>query len=135
VVKPKHDPRESKERSGAILVVDDEPVVRSLVKKLLEVEGYRVLDAAHSNAAKIVWEKSRDEIELLLVDCVMPEGMSGQELAEVFQTEKPELKVIFLSGYGLDVLSDTEGKGRLFLQKPFDADDLLNVVKSSLERE
>jgi two-component system cell cycle sensor histidine kinase/response regulator CckA len=135
-VNAKHGPRDNTQKGKVILVVDDEPIVRSLVRKLLEVEGYTVLDAANSEAAKMIWDKNKTAVDLLLVDCVMPD-VSGQQLAEFFQRQKPGLKIIFFSGYGLDVLTGIENKvgGRRFIQKPFDADDLLNVVKSSLERE
>ena len=75
-----------------ILVVEDEEAVRELVCHVLKGCGYTVLEAASGVEAMKVWQAHKDEIDLLLTDIVMPDGMTGRDLAEKVQTEKPWLK-------------------------------------------
>ena len=80
-----------------ILVVEDEPVLRDMANMILQECGYKVLEAASGHEALSVWERHRDSIQLLLTDMVMPEGMTGKELAEKLTRAKPDLKVVFTS--------------------------------------
>jgi signal transduction histidine kinase len=118
-----------------ILLVEDEPPVRWITKNILERFGYQVLEAGNGVEALAVWHQHKDAIKLLLSDMVMPVGLSGRELAEQFCSQKPELKVIYTSGYsappaGKD-LPMTEGVD--FLPKPFDADQLALAVRQCLD--
>ena len=76
------------------------------------------------------------QIELLLTDMVMPEGMSGRELADTLRAERPELKVIFMSGYSVDILrKDFElSEGWQFIQKPFRQEALARLIRECLDR-
>jgi len=118
-----------------ILVVEDEPPVRWIVKDVLGKYGYNVLEAGNGVEALALWHQHHGEIELLLTDVVMPVGLSGQELAEKFTAQKPGLKVIYISGYSLQVA----GKGFAlldglnFLQKPFDGAKLAQAVRHCLD--
>ena len=118
-----------------ILIVEDEPPVRWIVKDVLTKYGYKVLEAGSGVEALALWHQHHDEIELLLTDMVMPVGLGGQELAEKFTAQKPELKVIFISGYSLPVA----GRGFTvldnlnFLQKPFDGARLALAVRQCIE--
>ncbi len=129
---------EKKIRGGAetILVVEDEEALRELVTEILELYGYRVVSAESGVAALRVWDKHRDEIDLLLTDMVMPEGISGRDLAERLTLMDPELKVIYTSGYSpgmagkdLALLEDCN-----FLPKPYPPTRLAEVVRDSLDR-
>ena len=82
-----------------ILIVEDEPSVRMLTRVVLEPKGYRVLEAADGIEALRVWEQHQGSVHLLLTDIMMPEGLSGLELATRLQTRSPQLRVIFTSGY------------------------------------
>jgi len=75
-----------------------------LAKRILEQLGYRVWEAASGPAALEVWEKSAPQIDLLLTDMVMPEGVSGRELAERLRERKAGLKMVCSSGYSADAL-------------------------------
>ena len=88
-----------------VLLVEDEPPVRMLMRIVLERAGYQVLEATHGHEALKIWEKHPNRIQLLLTDIVMPEGMSGRELASRLQAGNPTLKVMFTSGYSADVAS------------------------------
>ena len=118
-----------------ILVVEDEPPVRWIVKDVLGKYGYHVLEAGNGVEALALWHQHHGEIALLLTDVVMPVGLTGQELAEKFSAHKPGLKVIFISGYSLQVAGKgfSELDGLNFLQKPFDDAKLAWAVRRCLD--
>jgi len=115
----------------SILLVEDEELVRGLARRILEGQGYRVVQAVSAVHALRVWAEKRDSIALVLTDVVMPEGMSGLELAEKLLVDRPELKVIFSSGYS-DKAPGAAGE-RPFLAKPYGAAELLRIVRSTLD--
>ena len=82
-----------------ILLVEDEAPLLKLMHHILESYGYKVLDSSTGKAALEIWAQHKKKIDLLLSDLVLPDGMSGQELAKILQAEKPGLKVIYTSGY------------------------------------
>ncbi len=87
-----------------ILVVEDEPVLRDLAQLILQDCGYRVLQAGSGVEALTVWQKHQGAIDLLLTDMIMPDGLSGNDLAESLLEHKPALKIIFTSGYNVEDL-------------------------------
>jgi PAS domain S-box-containing protein len=118
-----------------ILVVEDEGPVRELVCNLLEGYGYTVVPAESGSKALQVWQQSGGRIDLVLTDLVMPDRMSGRELAERFWAERPGLKVIFTSGYTEDVVGKdlVDRRGLNFLQKPYQPDKLAATVRDCLD--
>jgi two-component system cell cycle sensor histidine kinase/response regulator CckA len=118
-----------------ILLVEDDASVRSLVRNLLERKGYHVIEADNGVSAMKLWRQHHDAIDLLLTDMVMPEGVSGQELAERLLREKPALKVIYSSGYTDDMLGKDSPlrDNPNFLAKPFDFHKLLKQVRDCLD--
>jgi PAS domain S-box-containing protein len=119
-----------------ILVVEDEPPLRALVQSILERNGYRVTDAANGVEALRVWDEHRGDFDLLLTDMVMPEGISGRELAARLREQKPALKVIYSSGYTPELLGPgMEGlcDGVNYLQKPYRPQILAQTVRACLE--
>ena len=84
--------------------MEDEALLRELVCSLLGGHGYKILEAESGVKALNVWEAHRDKIDLVLTDLVMPDRLNGRELAEKLWAERPELKVIFTSGYSADVV-------------------------------
>jgi PAS domain S-box-containing protein len=118
-----------------ILVVEDEDMLREFVSEALSAVGYRVLSAANGRAALQVWAEHRNEIALLLTDVVMPESMSGRELAHTLIADKPDLKVIFTSGYSAELIgTDFEReKQHAFLSKPYLPDRLAQTVAAHLQ--
>ena len=121
--------------SETILVVEDEAPVRELVCNLLERQGYRILQAESGRKALEVWQASKQAIDLLLTDLVMPDRMNGRELAERLWAERPNLKVIFTSGYSADVVGKDYvlGNGLNYLQKPYPPQKLALVVRDCLD--
>jgi PAS domain S-box-containing protein len=118
-----------------VLVVEDEGALRHLVRGVLQRYGYRVLEAANGVAALDVWEKHRDEIQLLLTDMVMPQGISGRDLAAKLLAEKPALKIIYSSGYSLAVVGADMvlQEGLNFLQKPYHPRKLAQTIRDCLD--
>jgi signal transduction histidine kinase/DNA-binding NtrC family response regulator len=118
-----------------ILVVEDEDMLREFVEQALGVLGYRILTARNGRDALDVWSKHRDEIDLLLTDVVMPESISGRQLAHTLIVEKPDLKVIFTSGYSAELLGEDfeSEKQYAFLPKPYMPDRLAATVAEHLQ--
>ena len=121
--------------SITILVVEDEAMLREFVGDALGAIGYRVLTACNGQEALRVWSEHRDEIDLLLTDVVMPESISGRQLAHTLQGEKPDLKVIYTSGYSAELLgADFEQeKNHRFLAKPYPPDRLASTIADFLQ--
>ena len=121
--------------SETILVVEDEPALRSLVRTVLARYGYVTLEAADGIEAMQVWRQNAGQVRLLLTDLVMPGGISGRELAEKLQAEQPSLKVIYTSGYSLDMAGEelVMRPGFSFLAKPYAPPALAMAVRSSLD--
>ena len=114
---------------ATVLVVEDEPAVRNLATRLLELHGYNVLAAASSRDALLLWEQHQDEIDLLLADVTLPDGISGCELAHQCVAQKPLLKVIYTSGF-YEVMSN-EGHSPepgCFIPKPYRPQELLRLI-------
>ena len=117
--------------AARILVVEDEQAVRGLVRQLLELAGYDVIEAVSAEAAL---DLDVAEVDVLLTDVVMP-GISGPEVAARLLERNPHLKILFVSGYTDDlVLRDGISSGTTaFLQKPFTAKELAAKVEAVLE--
>ena len=127
-------PFESSRGSETLLVVEDDLVLRRVLKSALEDAGYRVLVAGNGLQALEVAGMNKGPIHLLATDVVMP-GMSGPSLAEKLAEPRPGLKVLYFSGSSLDTLKN-EGlvdPGATFLPKPFPVPDLLKRVRALLD--
>ena len=111
-----------------VLVVDDEDTIRDIARRILESEGYQVLEAA--NGAEAVKLLANDTaVDLLMADLDMPE-LGGEEMARRFRAAHPDLKVLYVSGV-IDRLLDQRPvlwKSEAFLDKPFTADALREAV-------
>jgi len=127
--------KRSKGSGEKILLVEDEESVRDVTSHLLERLGYRVLEASSGEEALRLAEASREKIELLITDLVMP-GINGRQLADSLRIRDPRLKVLFQSGYTADAvvhhgIVDAE---RTFLQKPFKLEALDKKVREILDQ-
>jgi PAS domain S-box-containing protein len=116
-----------------VLVVEDEPSIRTLSRRVLEARGYRVLEAGNGKDALERVRGEEGPIHLLLTDLVMPD-MPGTELASRLEQLRPGVRVLFMSGYTDDgvVRNGLLGSGRAFLQKPFTPTILANKVREIL---
>ncbi|TKS60630.1 MAG: hypothetical protein EWM72_01180 [Nitrospira sp.] len=117
-----------------ILLVEDDPAVRGLVHEALRMNGYHVLVARHGIEALLSGAKHMGPIHLLLTDVVMPQ-MSGPEVAEKLTVLRPEIKVLYMSGYPDHPVFSQGGvkRGTAFLQKPFTPNVLTQKVREVLD--
>ena len=137
---PSQTPPATPIRTGhheTILLVEDESTVRSLLRTILTRAGYRVLESASGAAALLLWPDYRLEIRLLLTDIVMPGGVSGPDLARTLLAERPDLRVILMSGYhpGANQEIAALGPGVEFIAKPFAPEEILRIVQKQLANE
>jgi len=117
-----------------ILLVEDEPVLREFVREVLGQYEYRVIEAGSGVEALKVWDEHDGQIDLLLTDMVMPEGMTGGEVAAHLRQRKPELKVVFTSGYSAEAVGkDFEQSGMAFVSKPYLPRQLAQTVRECLD--
>jgi len=115
-----------------LLLVEDDPMVRSLAVEALKLKGYRVLDAGDGREALRLAQGAGD-IDLLITDVVMPR-MTGRELADKLRTTAPLLRVLFMSGYP-GSLGDQLGRNVDLLEKPFTSLTLVSRVRQALDRD
>ncbi len=117
-----------------ILLVEDEPVLRELVCKVLRDYDYHVLEAETGVAALKIWDAHNGQVDLLLTDMVMPGGVSGAELAQQLRKRKPDLRVIYSSGYSADIVGKNFSEhDPIFLAKPYRPPQLAQRVRRSLD--
>ncbi|MGA7646095.1 MAG: response regulator, partial [Terriglobales bacterium] len=122
-----------KRQGTTILLVEDDEIMRSLTKKVLEEHGYTVVEADDGKSA-IEWVESHaDPVDLLLTDVVM-RRISGPELVNRLSLLRPNLKVIYMSGYTGELIAEREvlNRGITLLEKPFSRTALLNTIHSTL---
>jgi PAS domain S-box-containing protein len=119
-----------------ILIVEDEEEVRKLAGKILEKQGYSILETYNGDSALLVCEGRNGPIHLMLADVVMP-GMNGSELAKLLKPLYPEMKILYMSGYtdNAIVRHGVLEKGVNYIQKPFTMEGLVRKVREVLDKE
>ncbi|HEY0002876.1 MAG TPA: PAS domain S-box protein [Actinoplanes sp.] len=132
---PAVPPRQAPARGDGrtVLVVEDEPALARVVTRILSNGGYRVVSAA--NGAEALKMYDQYGCDAMLTDVIMPE-MSGRRLADLLHERRPDLPVLFMSGYSNGLLGTTHiiDEGIAFIEKPFTADDLLHELALTFER-
>jgi PAS domain S-box-containing protein len=131
---PEADAEEAVEPgSETILLVEDEDVVRTLARRVLERAGYTVLACADGAEALAVAERHEEPIHLLLTDVVMP-GLRGHEVARRVAASRPEIKVLYMSGYADEaLLAPSAIDHEALIEKPFAVENLTRRVREALE--
>jgi PAS domain S-box-containing protein len=116
-------------RLGSILLVEDEPLVRDVMRRSLEVAGFEVMEADGGEQALEVLSTSGDQLHAVVTDVMMP-GMTGRVLADIIGSRWPNVGVVFVSGYAETILEDDAAlDGRhVFLQKPFTSAELTAAI-------
>ncbi len=118
-----------------LLIVDDQDAVRGLARRILAGRGYHVLEASNGAEAMRISDEYEHAIHLLVTDVIMPE-MSGRQVAESLLPRRPEMKVLFVSGYTADALDECTllNPDADYLQKPYSRDSLACRVRQLLDR-
>jgi len=124
-------PVQAGQRSGRILLVEDEPGLRDIAQRVLARAGFEVTAAAGPDEAILAAESMTEHIDLLLSDVVMP-GMRGPELAIRLSRSRPGLRVLLVSGYAEEIVEGGRDDLVPFLAKPFSAESLLSAVDAAL---
>jgi CheY-like chemotaxis protein len=115
-----------------LLLVEDEAAVRQMVAASLARCGYHVIEAADGEAALLLWNKHAARIDLLLTDMVMPGRLSGHDLALRLRADRPELKVVYISGYGAHDLVNEPWS--ILVEKPFQLSTLAQALRARLDQ-
>lgn len=117
-----------------VLLVDDDPKVRSSIRRLLEKLEYRVIEAADAGSALALIAAASTPTDLVLTDIVL-QGMSGRELAVRLSIEHPGVRLLLMSGYSADTMQLKEGEIAKFLHKPISLEALAARVAGALRGE
>ncbi len=127
-------PKERAKGSETVLVVEDESAVRSFTSMVLKRSGYQVIEASNGEEALSLSRGHDGEIQLLVTDMVMP-GMGGRQVAEALETQRPAMRVLYVSGYTENAIAKRGSLGAdlPFLQKPFTMEALLRKVRQVLD--
>jgi PAS domain S-box-containing protein len=130
-VDPTPAPGDDVSHGKTVLLIEDTPVVRMVVRAFLEAEGYRILEAERAEDGLALARAYAGPIDLVLTDIVLP-GMDGTQAAEELRAERPDVKVLYMSGYANDpeLQSGRRLRGSGFLQKPFSGDELRDALRS-----
>jgi len=123
-----------KAKQATILLVEDDEIMRSLTRQMIEEHGYTVIEASEGNSAMQAVTAHKGKIDLLVTDVVM-RGMNGPELAAKLTQANPALKVVFMSGYTGELIADrgVMEQSVTLLEKPFTRTALLNTIHNALE--
>ena len=118
-----------------ILLVEDDLAVQRVTKITLTRLGYQVLVASNGHQALRIWQERKAEIKLVLTDMIMPEGLSGKDIARRFKNDLPGIRIIFMSGYSADIAGTdfSQAEGDFFIGKPFEMHALATVIRKSLD--
>jgi two-component system cell cycle sensor histidine kinase/response regulator CckA len=124
------------EGTETVLLVDDEEIILKVARDMLEEMGYRVLTASDGKKAIEVYKKNRDEIDIVLLDMIMP-GMGGGEIYDRMKESNPGIKVLLSSGYSIDgqATKILQRGCNGFIQKPFNVSELSGKIRRILDKE
>jgi two-component system cell cycle sensor histidine kinase/response regulator CckA len=123
----------SRPGEGVILLVEDEAPVRAFASRALRLRGYTVLEAENAEEALKTLENSELDVDVFVTDVVMP-GMDGPSWVRQALIDRPNVKVVFVSGYAEECLSENQARipNSVFLPKPFSLNDLANMVQGQI---
>jgi signal transduction histidine kinase/ActR/RegA family two-component response regulator len=118
-----------------ILLVEDESTLRDMAVLILQERGYTVLSAANGKEAIAQWKLNQDHIDVVVTDMVMPEGLTGMELADRLFADRPGLKMLFTSGYSMEDIGAelVRHPHTRFLEKPYTSQSLAQAVREILD--
>jgi CheY-like chemotaxis protein len=118
-----------------ILLIEDDQAVRRSIKALLEEFGYKVIEAADGDQAITLFRKNKDFLQLVISDVIMPR-QSGKEVYDELKKLRPDIKVLFISGYSADILTKKgiAGEGINFISKPINPEVFFRKIREVLDK-
>ena len=122
----------NKAYGATLLLIEDNDRIREVYKDILEMKGYRVIDAVNGEDAVEKFREHKDEIRLLITDVMMP-IKNGRETYEEIRKIKNDIKVIFTSGFDSELTTLLKNEGHYYLQKPFAPHQLLQKIVEVLD--
>ena len=127
------EPRPNAPAGGMILLVEDEAPVRAFASRALKLRGFQVLEAENAEEALSILEDGELTIDVIVTDVVMP-GLDGPSWVKIAQESRPDIRVVFVSGYAEDNFAEDQAAipNSVFLPKPFSLDELTNVVRGQM---
>jgi two-component system, cell cycle sensor histidine kinase and response regulator CckA len=117
-----------RDSTKTILVVEDERALRTMTREILERNGYAVLDAGDGEAAVELSHDHHGAIDVLLTDVVMPR-MQGTELADTIRLQRPDIAVVYMTGYAKEAFRDRAVRPVALVEKPVTEEQLLEVLR------
>jgi len=123
--------RDARETTKTVLVVEDERALRTLTREMLEANGYSVLEAGDGEAALELSRAHDGVIDVLLTDVVMPR-MQGTELADAVRLQRPDIVVVYMTGYAREAFRDWGVRPVALVEKPVTEDQLLEMLHQQL---
>jgi CheY-like chemotaxis protein len=123
-----------RDRPETILLVEDDPAMREMTRYMLCRSGFKVLLADSDSQAHEIWGRHADQIDLLLTDIMIPDHCTGIELAKQFKKQRPDLPVVYMSGFGREISAGETAfvEKSPFIQKPCSGGELIETVAFSL---
>jgi DNA-binding NtrC family response regulator len=118
--------------TGTVLLVDDDPEVRSVTAQLLEMSGYTVIAASNSPEAIACFQRHGREIDVLVTDLVLANGLNGLDLMSALLAERPTLPVLLITGYSEALANSPHAGSAPVLVKPFDHSTLARAIQSAI---
>jgi len=128
---------DSRGGNETILLVEDDAMVRGLTRNVLQRAGYQVLEAGSGKLALEIWRQEHQRIDIVLTDMVLPDGLSGRQLAEKLRADRPDLRIVYASGYSPEIFGNdfVMPFGSRFVRKPFTSGTLLSTIRECLDGE
>ena len=126
----------NKNKKETILFVEDDPELRTMLSYILVEAGYQVFEASSECQARLIWKHRKHKINLILTDVCIPHRSTGVGLAKKLRRQKPDLKVIYISGFGIElVANELSSSDELnYVRKPFHPGALLETIRKCLDR-
>ena len=128
--------RIAQERIPGVLLVEDDPHLMEMNRRILQREGFRVFEATSEQSALWLWQRHQRDIDVVFADVMIPDRATGVELVRKLRQQRPELRAVYTSGFGPEVagLDEPDQGPTCFLQKPYSLRQLIDGIVDALEK-
>lgn len=128
--------RVTQTRMPGVLLVEDDPHLMELNRRILQREGFRVFEATSEHSAMWIWQRHQRDIDLVFADVMIPDRSTGVELVRKLREQRPDLRAVYTSGFGPEMagLDSMEYSMGCFIQKPYSPRQMVDGVIEALEK-